>query len=99
MNPVFVYIIDKLIFECYTKFLTPEYQDEKFDQEKKDKLNELHESFFEMLKHGVHEEFMLLIQKLIEFKVPFPELKLKDVKCLLEMEQFFEGEAERKVVT
>jgi len=42
-----------------------------------------------MMKHGVHEEFMLLTQKLIEYKVPFPELKLKDVKSLLEMEQFF----------
>lgn len=51
-----------------------------------------------MMKHGVHEEFMLLIQKLIEFKVPFPQLKLKDVRLLLEMEQFFEGEAEKKVV-
>jgi hypothetical protein len=46
-----------------------------------------------MLKYGVHEEFMLLIQKLIEYKVPLPQLKLKDVKSLLEMEQLFQGEA------
>lgn len=83
MNPVYAYIIDKLIFECYTKYLAPEYQGGKWVEEKNQKLNGLNESFFEMLKHGVHEEFMLLIQKLIENKVPFPELKLQDVKFLL----------------
>lgn len=73
------------------------YQDKKYKgedahkhlEEIKTNLKELNDTFFEMMKHGVHEEFMLLTQKLIEYKVPFPELKLKDVKSLLEMEQFF----------
>lgn len=35
---------------------------------------------------------MLLIHKLIQYKVPFPQLKLKDIKSLLEMEQLFQGD-------
>jgi|JI61114C2RNA_FD_contig_21_4310002_length_251_multi_3_in_0_out_0_1 hypothetical protein len=34
---------------------------------------------------------MTYTEKLMEYKVPFPELKLKDVKTLLEMELSFSG--------
>ncbi len=100
MNPVFEYIVDKFVYEAYTKYLLVEEKvlEEKFGEERQANLKELHTTFFELMKHGVHEEFMLFTEKMIESKVPFPELKLTDVKTLLEMELSFEAEREKNVV-
>lgn len=45
MNPVFEYIVDKFVYEAYTKYVLKD-ENKGLDEERQANLKELHATFF-----------------------------------------------------